>query len=101
MKLKAFPSIVKISSERFDANAPSRLSLLNNITASSQAKDRPGLDFMLPLAYRQTWELLELRGEELLELCAAVTGFTRYILDQVQDRPEFFHLPAAVGSERC
>jgi hypothetical protein len=93
MKLNAFPSIIKISSEKYDKEAPTYLSLINNITASSHAKNKAGVEFMLPLANRQTWELLGLATEDVVSLCAALTGFTRYLLDQVQDQPEFFGLP--------
>ena len=92
-QLKAFPSIVKISSEKYDAKAPTRMSLINNITASSHATKRSGVEFMLPLANRKTCELIDLHMDDMMELCAALTGFTRYLLDQVQNRPEFFGLP--------
>lgn len=94
MLLRAFPSIIKISSEKYDAAKPSHLSLINNISASSHAKSQSGIDFMLPLANRDTWELIGVSMDEMMGLCSALTGFTRYLLDQVQDRPERFGLPS-------
>jgi len=96
LQLRAFPSIVKISSEAHDPADPSRLSLINNITASAQAQHKAGLEYMLPLANRETLELLGLSLEELLELCEAATSFLRDVLDRVQDEPAVFGLPVAV-----
>lgn len=94
LHLKAFPSIAKIASEAYDAERPTPLSLLNNITASAEAKHRPGVQFMLPLANRATLETLGVCLEELLELCEAATSFVRDTLDRVQDEPALFGLPA-------
>jgi hypothetical protein len=94
MTLKAFPSIIKIASEKYDAQRPAHLSLINNITASAQAKSRAGVEFMLPLANRQTWNLIGVSLDEMMELCSALTGFTRFLLEQVQDHPEHLGLPA-------
>jgi hypothetical protein len=94
MHLRAFPSIVKIASAAYDPDHPTPLSLINNITTSAQATHRPGLEFMLPLANRETLELLGLSLEELLELCEAATSFVRDMLDRVQDEPALFGLPA-------
>lgn len=93
MHLKAFPSIVKIASERYDAASPAHLSLINNITASAQAKKAGGIEFMLPLANRKTLTLLGLSWEELKALCRGATEFMRYVLDQVEDQPERLGLP--------
>jgi hypothetical protein len=95
MKLKAFPSIVKIASEPFDPVGPSPLSLINNITTSSQAKRSAGVDYMMPLANRRTLALLGLGTEELMDLCAGATRFVRHVLDRCQDAPEALGLPAA------
>jgi len=92
--LKAFPSISKISSQGYDADSPSKLSLLNNITTSAEAKQREGTDFMLPLSNAETLELLEIDHEQMKALCAYCTGYVRYILDCVQESPERFGLPA-------
>jgi hypothetical protein len=98
MRLKAFPTVVKIASEKYDPLRPSRLSLINNVTASTQAKKCAGTEFMLPLANRETWAQIGVDMDEMLEVCSAVTGFTRYLLDRVQDRPELLGLPAAPGA---
>ena len=52
-----------------------------------------GVEFMLPLANRDTLDLLGLAQSELEELCVAATGFMRHVLDQVQDEPETLGLP--------
>jgi hypothetical protein len=92
--LKPFPSIVKIASEAYDPAHPAHLSLINNITTSAQAKQAAGVEFMLPLANRQTLALLDLDWSELVELCQGATSFMRHVLDQVEDAPEFLGLPA-------
>jgi hypothetical protein len=38
--------------------------------------------------------MLGISEGELTELCAACTHFMRYVVDQVQDSPELFGLPA-------
>lgn len=93
MHLKAVPSIVKIASETYDPAQQNRNGLINNITASAQAKHAAGTEFMLPLSNHETLDLLGLRWQELVDLCAACTRFLRFTLDQVQDDPETFLLP--------
>jgi hypothetical protein len=80
--LRAFPSIAKISSHGYDADKPTRLSLINNITASAEAKKREGTDFMLALSNKETLELLEIESEQLEAVCTYCTGYLQYILDQ-------------------
>ena len=92
--LRAMPSIAKISSLGYDADRPSRLSLINNITTSAEAKHREGTDFMLPLCNSETLDLLEISVEQMEAVCAYCTGFVRYILDQTQQNPECLGLPA-------
>lgn len=94
MYLKAFPSVVKIASEAYNPACPAHLSLINNVTASAQATHKPGTEFLMPLANRETLELLGLSLEELLELCETTTSFVRDLLDRVQDEPALFGLPA-------
>ena len=91
--LKAFPSIVKISSEAYRAERPDHLSLINNITASAVAKKTDGIDYMLPLANRDTLALLDLRLEHLKELCGFCTHFIRHVLDQTVEAPARLGLP--------
>lgn len=90
MELKAFPSIVKISSEVYNPLAPSHLSLINNITTSAMATGTAGVEHMLPLCNRQTLALLDISPEDLRQACACATGFLRYVLDRVQEDPERF-----------
>jgi hypothetical protein len=92
MNLMAAPSITKISSQNYDKDKASHLSLINNITTSAEAKNREGTDFMLPLANRETLALLGILPEEMRSLCAYCTGFIRFILDRVQDAPALFGL---------
>lgn len=96
MELKAFPSILKIASEKYDAAKPARLSLINNITTSAQAKKAAGVEFMLPLANRETLKMLGLTWEHLVELCRSATEFVRFVLDKVEDEPERLGLPANI-----
>jgi hypothetical protein len=96
MQLKAFPSIVKIASEKYDAAQPSPLSLINNITASAQAKQASGAEFMLPLCNAETLALLGMSEAELRPLCRAATRFLRHVLDQTQDQPALLGLPTPV-----
>jgi len=98
MALKAFPSIVKVSSQGYDAARPVRLSLINNITTSAEARKAEGVEFMLPLSNNETLDLLGLEPEHVERLCAFCTGYVRYILDQVQKAPERFGLPSADGN---
>ncbi len=93
MQLKAFPSIVKIASEKYDAAQPSPLSLINNITTSAQAKQAAGAKFMLPLCNEETLALLGISEAELRPLCRAATRFLRHVLDQTQDQPALLGLP--------
>jgi len=93
MQLKAFPSIAKVSSEAFDRRQPTHQSLINNITASAEATKADGVEFMLPLANRETLDLLDLNVDHLGAVCSFATGWVRHILDRVQDAPEHFGLP--------
>lgn len=95
--LSAVPSITKISSQGYEADRGSRLSLINNITASAEAKKREGTEFMQPLCNAETLALLEIERAQMERLCAYCTGFVRHILDQVRDRPERFGLAGIWG----
>lgn len=94
MNLKAFPAITKVSSQRYEADKPVRLSLINNITTSAEAKQREGTDFMLPLCNEETLALLGILPEQLEVLCGYCTGYVRHILDQTEQRPQRLGLPA-------
>ena len=92
MSLVATPSIVKVSSQGYDAGNITRLSLINNITTSAEAKRREGTEFMLPLCNRETLELLDIESGELEALCAHCTGYMRHVLDRTQEEPGRFGL---------
>jgi hypothetical protein len=95
--LRALPGITKISSQGYDADKSDRLSLINNITTSAEAKKRQGTDFMLPLCNAETLEILGITNEQMKEICAFCSSFVRYILDQVQATPERFGLVGVWG----
>ena len=95
MTLKAFPSIAKVACEPYDPARPVPLSLINNVTASAQAKQAAGVEFMLPLANPETLALLGIPPADLLALCETATRFVRHLLDRVQDEPTFFGLPTS------
>jgi hypothetical protein len=100
MTLRAFPSIVKVARERDDCGGTVRRALINNITASGDTAKTHGVDYMLPLCNAGTLETLGLSLEELESLCAAATGYVRYVLDEVEDRPARFGLPAPRETRR-
>src|SRR5262249_33006720 len=91
-QLLATPSITKVSSQGYDADKLNRLSLINNITTSAEAKKREGVDFMMPLSNAEPLQTLEIDAEQMKEVCAYCAGYVRYILDQVQEKPERFGL---------
>ena len=96
-KLRAVPGITKISSQGYDADKGERLSLINNITTSAEAKKRSGTEFMLPLCNAETLEILGISREQMMEVCKYCVCYVRYILDQVQAVPERFGLVGVWG----
>jgi hypothetical protein len=98
LMLRAFPSIAKVASEVYCPDHPTQRSLINNITNSVAVTHSPGTEHMLPLASRQTLELLGLSVEDLRQVSALATGYVRYVLDQVQTAPARLGLPAASNS---
>jgi hypothetical protein len=97
--LKAFPSITKVASQVYNADQPSHMSLINNITASAQATQSAGVEHMLPLCRRDTLDLLGLTPEDLRDVSRFTTGYIKYVLDQTLDAPEKLGLPAAADQE--
>ncbi len=95
--LKAIPGITKISSQGYDADKSNRLSLINNITTSAEAKKREGTDFMLPLCNEETLDILGIDADQMKRVCAYCSRYVRYILDQVQAKPERFGLAGVWG----
>ncbi|PNH11051.1 hypothetical protein TSOC_002124 [Tetrabaena socialis] len=95
-ELRAFPSIAKVAREAFDPQNPdNKKSLINNITTSAKETAQSGQEFLLPLCSHETLAVLGITKPELAELCAASTRFIRFVIDQVQDSPALFGLPAA------
>ena len=82
-----------MSSHGYDADRPAKLSLLNNITMSAEAKKREGTDFMLPLSNRETLGLLGIDPDVLAELCGYCAGYIGHTLDRVRREPGRFGLP--------
>ncbi|EFJ50644.1 hypothetical protein VOLCADRAFT_120613 [Volvox carteri f. nagariensis] len=94
-QLRAFPSIAKVAREAFDPRNPdNKKSLINNITTSAKETAQSGQEFLLPLCNSDTLAVLGISRSELAELCVASTHFIRYLVDQVQDNPALFGLPA-------
>ena len=97
--LRAFPSIAKVARERADGGTSVRRSLINNVTASGDTDKVRGTDYVLPLCNTRTLQTLGLSPADLQHLCQMSTCYVRHILDQVEDQPTRFGLPAhAVGS---
>jgi hypothetical protein len=100
--LRAFPSIAKIASTRYDPMRPDETSLINNITASAVREQKSGVDYMLPLCNPDTLALLDLSVADLKAVCSMATRYLRSVLDKVQDQPTRFGLPdvAAPAEQR-
>ncbi len=103
-ELRAVPSIAKIAREKCDAAALAagtldRRALINNITASGDTAKVCGTDYMLPLCHRDTMQQLGLSHSDMFDLCEFATGYVRYVVDQVQDRPWRLGLPE--GTRAC
>jgi hypothetical protein len=90
--LRAFPSIVKVASSRYEADKPARDALINNVTAATE-RGAEGTDFMLPLTHPRTLEVLGIEFDELLEISAYLTRFVAHTIDRMQRAPELFGLP--------
>jgi hypothetical protein len=90
-RLRAFPMAVKVAPEPYDPSSPTLASLINNVTASA-ARGRPGSDYLLPLANRQTLELIGLSRAELQALCSICNRYVGHVLDRLHDEPEAFGL---------
>lgn len=97
--LKAFPSITKVASQAYNADQPSHMSLINNITASAQATQSAGVEHMLPLCRHDTLDLLGLTPDDLHDVSHLTTRFVKYVLDQTIDAPEKLGLPASTEQE--
>lgn len=95
--LQALPAITKISSQGYEADKPTRLSLINNITTSAEARKRAGSDFMHALSNHETLGLLGISVEDMERLCVFCSGFVRHILDQAEAQPERFGLAGVWG----
>jgi len=93
--LQAFPSIAKIARERADSGTSVRRSLINNVTASGDTEKVQGTDYVLPLCNSRTLQTLELSPADLQHLCHMSTSYVRHVLDQVEDQPQRFGLPAS------
>jgi hypothetical protein len=85
--LHAFPAVAKVASRPFDPAAPDRLSLINNITAASEAQ-QDGVSYILPLANRDTLALLGLTLDDMVAVGQAMTRYVRHVLDSLDDPRE-------------
>lgn len=86
-QLKAFPSIVKISSKYYDPTVSDRLMLLNNVAAAAGRTKLDSFNYMLPLSNRDTLEILDLSEEQMMELCSFATQYVRYVINRVDKNP--------------
>jgi hypothetical protein len=86
--LKAFPSIVKIASEAYDPTVRSRISLINNITASAGKQKTDGYRFILPLCSQETLDLLGLSVAQVSEICQFATHYVGFILEELSSQPD-------------
>lgn len=93
MMLRAFPSIIKVACEPFDAENSESAGLINNITASCMRTQAKGTDYMFPLANRETLRLFGLEEHHVAAVCSTATGYVRHILDTIQQQPERLGLP--------
>jgi len=84
--LRPFPSIAKVSCERFDAASPDRSMLINNVTASAGRSRRPGCEFALPLSNEKTLASLEIETETLDELCRFCTAYVGSVLQSLEPK---------------
>jgi len=82
-QLRAFPSIVKFSCERYDPAEIRRPMLLNNITAGSAHTGTPGRRHMLPLCNRETLAALAMTPAQLGELCRFGAVYVHAVLDHL------------------
>ncbi len=85
--LRPFPSVAKVSAQRFNPQACQRGMLINNITASSQQSGAPGREFALPLTNQTTLETLGIDQDTLGELCRYGTQLVASVLAD-RGRPE-------------
>jgi hypothetical protein len=69
------------------------MSLINNITASSEVTKEAGVEFMLPLCSEDTLDLLRISPELMDRLCAFCTGYVGHILRTMRLEPERLGLP--------
>lgn len=78
--LKAFPSIVKVSSHKYDELIPNRLALLNNVSISSALNIGIVNDYVLPLCNDETLDIIDLTREDIHKLCDFSTKFIHYVV---------------------
>lgn len=93
--LRAMPSIAKVARERMGDRQPDRRALINNITASGDTGKVCGTDYILPLCNLRTLDLLGLSEDDLNNVCEFAAGYVRYVLDELEDSPGRFGLPAS------
>lgn len=82
--LKAFPSMVKISSKAYNAKNPDRWMLLNNVAISHAVHaEEKQLSYMIPLCNQETLNLIDLDMRHLETLC----GFSTQLIGHVLTSP--------------
>ncbi|MBK8189754.1 MAG: hypothetical protein IPK79_04825 [Vampirovibrionales bacterium] len=86
-RIHAIPSIVKISSMRYDSEKIDRLMLMNNVAITKKITNKTGLDYILPLSNYETLDLLALSSEHLYEICGFLTRYIDYALRKIEPLP--------------
>lgn len=84
--LKPFPSIVKISSRKYDPQTPDRLMLLNNVAAASGVTKIESTNYMLPLSNRETLNVIGISEEQLFELASFATNYVGYGINKLHNK---------------
>ncbi len=79
--LRPFPSIAKVSPERYLPGVVERSMLINNVTASASETKKPGRDYILPLSNHETLKSLGIDEPTLVELCRYCTSYVRSIIE--------------------
>lgn len=85
-RLRAFPSIIKFSCERYDPSGLRRTMLVNNVTSGAAYSGGPGRRFILPLCNRETLATLGLPVARLVDLCRFGTRYVHAVLDRLDLR---------------
>lgn len=82
-KLKALPSIAKVSSKKYDETFVDRLMLLNNVSVSTATDIGLVDNFVLPLNNYTVLDTIDLSMDHLEELSKFSVNFIQYVIDNI------------------